>query len=136
MDLFPTIMNFAGGKVPENLDGKSLLPVLRNQPSGQRHHDTLVWDKGKGGCWVVRHGKWKLAHNAGWTHNDYEFKDGKAVAVDAPFTYPDGIQLFDLEDDPSETTNLADQHPETVAELTNLHTVWRAQMSKPGRPKN
>ena len=136
MDLFPTIMNLASGRVPENLDGKSLLPVIRNQSSGQRHHETLVWDKGKGGCWVVRHGKWKLAHNAGWTHNDYEFKDGKAVAVDAPFTYPNGIQLFDLESDPSETKNLADQHPETVAELTRLHAAWRAQMSKPRRPKH
>jgi len=42
-----------------------------------------------------------------------------------------GLNLFNLADDPSETTNLADQMPEKVAELTELHRNWRTSIGKP-----
>ena len=58
------------------------------------------------------------------------------MAVEESYKYPDGIQLFDLESDPSETKNLADQHPETIAELSKLYAAWKAQMGKPVRAKH
>ena len=36
-DFVPTAIELAGGTVPENLDGKSLLPVLSGRTS--KHHD-------------------------------------------------------------------------------------------------
>jgi arylsulfatase A-like enzyme len=133
MDLFPTIMDVVGGTAPDNLDGKSLMPLIKGERESQ--HQTLVWDKGKEDCWVIRHGKWKLANNAGWTHHDYEFKNGQAVRAAKQYTYPDGVQLFDLHADPGETTNLADTNPEVVAELNKLRNAWRKQMSNPTRGK-
>jgi hypothetical protein len=51
-------------------------------------------------------------------------------------SYEDGsVELFDLEADPGETTNLADQLPQQVDSLRNLLLAWRldldAQMPAP-----
>jgi arylsulfatase A-like enzyme len=37
-DFFPTVMELAGAKVPEGLDGKSLLPVLEGRSSSNHDH--------------------------------------------------------------------------------------------------
>jgi arylsulfatase A-like enzyme len=133
MDLFPTIMELIGSNAPNNLDGKSLMPVLKT-PTAQ-HHQTLCWDKGKEDCWVIRHGKWKLAHNNKWEHKTFHYENGKAVRSPEPYVYPGGVQLFDLDADPGETTNLAVNNPEVVAELTKTYKAWRATMGKPVRAK-
>ncbi|WP_194767036.1 sulfatase-like hydrolase/transferase [Tamlana sp. I1] len=127
MDLLPTIMEAIGAPIPNNLDGKSLWPTIENNIS---IHDKLVWSNGRD-SWVVRKGKWRLAHNIGWVHNTYELEGGVALPASDEYQYPDGIQLFDLENDISETKNLKDKYPEIVAELTNVYKKWQQEMSDP-----
>jgi arylsulfatase A len=63
---------------------------------------------------AVRQGKWKLITNADGAHG---LKRNPPAATATPTGHP---QLFNLEQDPGETTNLADRHPERVARLTAL----------------
>ena len=42
-------------------------------------------------------------------------------------------QLYDLERDPSQTTNLHDAHPQVVAELAALLSAYREQIPE-GKP--
>lgn len=105
IDLMPTFLELAGVQYPEvyegrqllNLDGKSLLPVLK---SGDRpDHDALYWEhEGKR---AVRQGPWKLvsAQKGEW-------------------------ELYNMETDRTETHDLSGQYPDKVAALRELYEAW------------
>jgi arylsulfatase A-like enzyme len=71
----------------------------------------LHWQVGLGPTadWAVREGNWKLIGNA---------RDTSRTGPQA-----ERIPLFlaNLRDDPGETTNVAEQHPDLVARLCRLH---------------
>lgn len=97
-DIYATTAAAAGAEVPTDrkMDGVDLLPHVRGEAEGVPH-DTLFWTQDH--YRVVRHRGWKLQRNG---PND-EF-----------------VWLFDLNEDPTEQTNLADERPEKVAELDTL----------------
>jgi hypothetical protein len=41
------------------------------------------------------------------------------------------LELFDLEADPSETTDLAGKYPQKVQELSRQYNAWLDQMAEP-----
>ena len=99
----------------ENLDGAvaedsvSFLPAFKQQPivstrAGVIHHSIS-------GHFGYRLGKWKLLlarGSGGWSAPD----EKAAKKVKAPY-----VQLYNLEEDVAETTNIADKHPEIVNQL-------------------
>lgn len=106
MDLLPTFLSLADpqAKVPDHVDGQSILPVLRgiSQP-----HEYLFWSFNKQRA--VRYGDWKLILN--------------------PPSYPgdeiaDKIWLSNLEADPGEKTNLVNQDPVRVKQLMERIRAW------------
>ena len=106
LDLFPTMVSLAGGNLPDRrLDGFDLKEtLLHNEPSPR---DTMFFyrtDK----LWAVRKGKYK-AHFM--TQSGYG--GDKRVDHDPPL-------LFDLEVDPSEKYNVANQYPEKIEEIRTL----------------
>jgi arylsulfatase A-like enzyme len=128
IDFFPTFLDAAGLPTPENkiLDGVSLLPLLTQ--SGPIAERTLFWHfpiylqayagieddshdalfRTRPGS-ALRQGKWKL--------HEY-FEDGR-------------LELYDLESDLGERSNLADRHPEKAQELRRLLEKWRAETNAP-----
>ncbi len=101
-DLFPTIVSLAGAETGARTDGIDLTPVLlgTGQPASRDH---LYWEFHAGGGWrAVRQGRWKAIQR-------HVRKD-----PDAP------IALYDLRDDPNETTDVAADHPELVAALIEI----------------
>lgn len=137
MDIFPTILELAGVSAPNNLDGKSLISVLKKNKIN--HHKHLVWALNPN-KWVVRKGKWKLTNNAGWKHNHFVLNDNGDVAKAArDYRYPNEPQLFDLENDLGETTNLLTTYPRVASSLRKLYENWNQQMPGPltpqGKPK-
>ena len=101
-DVMPTLADIANVEQPKNLDGISFLPTLLGNEK-QTKHEYLYWEfHEKGGRQAVRKGKWKGV---------------KYHVLKQPNKQ---IQLFDLEKDPSETNNIAADHPEVVKELTKL----------------
>jgi arylsulfatase A-like enzyme len=101
MDLYPTLAEAAGARLPRRVDGRSLLPVLRGEaaPDDPR---TLFWVRREGGpyrgqaAYAVRRGPWKLLQN----------RPGE------PF------RLYHLGRDPREQTDVAADHPEQVEALS------------------
>lgn len=92
-DFLPTACDLAGMEAPSEIDGISMLPVLTGLE--QEEHTSLYWEFTEaGGAQALRMGKWKLVRNR--------------VISEAPGT----IELYDLEVDPGEQTNVAAQHPE------------------------
>lgn len=129
MDIFPTILDLIGEPAPANLDGKSLLPVLRGDVKTQ--HESLVWSLDHN-RWAVRKGNWKLSNNNGWEHANFSIDaDGYCQPNPELATYPGGLCLFNLEDDIGETVDLSKEYPEIVEQLKAVHTRWDAQMQDP-----
>jgi arylsulfatase A len=112
-DLLPTLAKLAGVAPPAvPLDGRSLARVLREPDAPEPHAGrALHWQVGHGpnADWAVREGDWKLIGNA------------RDTGVAAAQTERIPLFLANLKDDPGETTNLAERHPDVVARLRRLH---------------
>ena len=93
----------------------SSAPVIRaaDAPSPDR---VLHWQTGRGrnAPWAVRDGDWKLLGNP------------RDPSDKAPLTDDDRLFLVNLAEDASEMKNLANQHPEVVQRLEQLHNAWLA----------
>lgn len=116
MDWFPTIAELTGAKVTEKIDGKSMMPIIKN--NGKSKHDVVYWQVGtysdNRSQWAVRKGSWKLIGNV------IEPNKGNKK-MDLPDLF-----LVNLDKDVSETNNVADQNPEKLAELLKIHQDWLA----------
>ena len=136
MDVFPTVVQLAGGESPDNLDGQSLVPILNDKvdvasPGPQIcGHDYLCFSDGKQ-TWSIRQGDWKLISSPGWMHLNYRLDEDNIAHRAEDEIYPQGLILFNLKDDVGETTDLSSSHPERVKNMTALYDAWRAEMGKP-----
>ena len=106
-DIFPTILEACGGDVSEyELDGKSLVPMIEG--TGESLHDYIFWEME--GQTAVRKGRYKLVINGRLE----EFAEVQ-----------DEYFLSDIEADPGEKINLAEELPELCEELKNAALSWR-----------
>lgn len=96
MDLFPSLIKFAGGKVPSNLDGIDFLtPMKKGKKLAERD---LFWAADNKSA--MRQGDWKL------------LKDAK------------GAQLYNLAEDIKESNNLAGEYPERFEAMKKAIDDW------------
>jgi len=108
VDFYPTLAALAGAKLPADrpLDGRSLAPLLADPraPWPDRLLFTHVgrWEQGQAdaakftNC-AVRNGRFRLVNNQ---------------------------ELYDVQADPGETTNVLDEHPEVVADMRRAYDAW------------
>ena len=111
MDIGPTLCELTGTQPPPSQDGRSLLPEITE---GAEDPDRPVlsewvqgWDPTPVPMRAVRRRRWKLICSQ---HSEIE------------------DQLFDLETDPAEVNNRAEDRPEVVAQLENhLEEGWEPE---------
>lgn len=113
LDIFPTALAAAGVQPPSDLslDGVNLLPYLSGNVS-ESPHQTLYW-----------------RYACGDGEFGYAVRDGNYKLVDS--VYKGKKLLFDLQTDPWERQDLAEQQPETVERLTRLIQRWDEQNMPP-----
>ncbi len=115
IDLLPTLAKLAGASAPADnvIDGRDIWPLLSNQRDAAAPHDAFYFYWGTE-LHAVRSGSWKLHVPHPYQSLDNVGRDGmpgKYVRKELP------LSLFDLDKDPAESTNLAEQHPEVVKKL-------------------
>lgn len=133
MDLLPTLGKIVNQPLLNPVDGTSLLPLIRGEVEQLHAGDALCWDSGpKRNNWAVQLGSWKLVYSRdGKTYNRYELgADGLVKALPEVRTRR-GMQLYNLNDDPGETRNLAETFPERAARMEKMYRQWRSQMADP-----
>lgn len=112
-DVFPTLAEVVGFEVPEGLDGISLAPTLLGKPDEQQEHEFLYWEfLEQGGKKAVTTSKWK------------------AILLDTEKKNPKPIELYDLVNDPEESTNVASEHPDQVKRMEK----WIEKSHSPPTP--
>lgn len=99
-DVLPTLVEVAGGEVPQQIDGISMLPTLTGHPENQPQHDVMYWELNNNQA--LRVGDWKLVRLTEGPHQ------------------PTQTMLFNLADDVGEQENLAESHPEQLARMLKL----------------
>lgn len=116
VDVFPTLVELAGlpdAEVPQSLDGVSLVPVLEDPEVRVRNHAYHAYPKRKLGR-AIRTERYRLVQ---WLGED-------APADQAEY------ELYDYENDPSETHNLAAQEADVVVELAKILEKYPKPISK------
>lgn len=119
IDLFPTLARMIGAELPKHaIDGLDIGPLLFGGETEKSPHDALFFYWGEG-LEAVRSGDWKLH----FPHK-YRSLDGKPGGKDGrPSRYMEKstpLALFQLRDDPAESTNVSAAHPDVVGRLTAL----------------
>ncbi|NIA29591.1 MAG: sulfatase-like hydrolase/transferase [Actinobacteria bacterium] len=106
LDVFPTVLNFAGIQPAADIDGQNLQPVWEGKKSGVRDAVFLAFGKGQR---AIHKCPWKLIR------------------------YPqiNYTQLFNLQDDPDELYNLAEE-PEQVSRVKELMNLLKTRQQKFG----
>jgi arylsulfatase A-like enzyme len=138
LDVFPTIAAAAGAKLSSShrpLDGVNLLPYL-NGTLADAPHERLFWRAG--GNYAVRNERWKLiVVNRAPVQQFLEVNRSDAAGLLRDGPYP-GLSplgqasiLYDLANDPGETKNVADQHPEIVERLRSQYEQWNQENISP-----
>lgn len=120
VDLFPTFCAVAGAPLPTGYsgDGENMTAALDNRPFVPTK--TIFWEYGRKSKFfhypgppydrsphlAVREGKWKLLVNADGT----------------------GVELYDLQADENETTNLADKNSDLAKRLAAAALKWKKSL--------
>ena len=103
-DVLPTLAEIGGAQKPDNIDGISFLPTLLGRKDQQKH-DYLYWEfPAYKGQQAVRMGNWKAVRK--------NIFDGDM-----------DIKLYDLEDDPGESKNIAGNYPEIIAVMDSIMKI-------------
>lgn len=112
VDLVPTLLDLAAGEIPA-CDGRSAAPVLRGEEAEQRPFVVGQFYGKKGWISPIR-----MLRTPGYKYNLY---------------IEHGEELYDLEQDPSELVNLADdaEHAARKAELRASLESWIAANDDP-----
>lgn len=126
IDVMPTLLDAAGVAAPDNLDGRSMLPLLEGRavdwPDRQiviqthRGNEPQRWHH-----FALIEQRWKLVHPTGFGR--------ETMPEEVPF------ELYDLVADPGESNDLAAERPEKVAELKAAYSAWFDDVSST-RPDN
>lgn len=118
MDLFVTAVELAGGSLPEDrvYDGKNLLPVFMDATGEVR--DEIFYYLGAQ-LFAVRKGPWKMHYK---TLTPYVGES--AETHDPPL-------LYNVEEDPGESRNVADKFPEIIKALDQVADQHRNSFLPP-----
>ena len=110
LDFYKTFCELAGVTIPDKvqeIDGRSLLPLLEDPQA--------AWDDR---ALFVHKGRWDKEDNP----DDSRYRD--CAVRTARWRFVNNKELFDISVDPFESTDVAAEHPEVIAELRAKFDQW------------
>ena len=119
IDIFPTIAEITNSKLPDHkIDGVSLFPLLKGEKNANPRNSFLFYYN-KNDLEAVRMGKWKLV--LPHLYRSYTGVEPGKDGWPGPYSKVKcGLELYDLENDEFETTNVIDENPDIVNEIMKL----------------
>ncbi len=131
MDLLPTFADLAKAPLPKQpIDGRDISALMFGKPGAKSPHEVFYHYDGGHRLMAVRKGKWKLMFPQ--TYNSPIPGSGGLPGKDQRKEIP--LSLFDLQNDVGETTNVADKHPDVVAQLKKHAEEMRKDLGDGKQP--
>lgn len=117
VDIFPTLCDLSGLRIPENLDGKSLLPLMKNPEVLVNEFAVSQYPHGGKMGYSIRTSQYRLNW---WMNNG--FRSNNPFSKDLIVAK----ELYDYEKDPLETVNVLDdkEYVRIVADLENKMSAF------------
>ncbi len=109
IDMMPTLLEFAGITYEGDMDGTSLVPILKGGTEPEERPLFFVWTRGYPQPYsnmAVRKGPFKLVGQTEY---------GEST---------DLLQLYNLEEDPYEQIDMSNEYPEIKADLLEELNLW------------
>jgi len=131
IDILPTLAKLSGQNLkPANpIDGKDISDLIFANDSAKSPHEYFYYYKRKtSDLLAIRWGKWKFHKK----YSRFNLVPGKKGRLKKQY-YSGSIELFDLEKDISETTNLAADYPQIVKKLTDQMEKFDTQLKQNAR---
>jgi len=119
LDILPTVADLAGAKLPANpVDGKNVWGLIAGRPGAQNPSAYYPFSTGSRFEGIISgDGHWKL-------HLPHKYRTLVKAANDgAAGKYRQekiGLSLFDMKNDPYETTNVLEKHPDIAEKLQQI----------------
>lgn len=111
LDILPTLAQLAGAALPANqVEGRSLLPLIADPKA--------AWDDR---LLVTHVGRWKTGEEP----DDHQWQ-GFALR-NQQYRFVNNKELFDMQIDPGQKTNIFDQQPDVVADMRAYYETWWKQ---------
>ncbi len=130
IDILPTIAELTGAKLPtKKIDGKSMNHLMVGKTDLPPHHDAyyFYYKQNELHGILSGDGRWKL-----YLPHQYRSLNGRVGTDDGlPINYDQNLitqELYDLNNDISESTDVAAQHPEIVAQLLEHAELARQEL--------
>ena len=128
IDLAGSLAALSGQSLPTEscLDSFNVMSALLGETTGTGRDHLVQQNNGNNGTYALRSNKWKL--------HRYDKKSARNVVVEQSLanTKVPQYQLFNIDDDPTETTNVISDHPEIAARLkSQLASIIEAGRSRP-----
>ena len=128
IDIVPTFAKLIGAKLPDHkIDGHDIAPLMFGEDNAKSPHTGFLCYYGGGQLQAIRDPRFKLHFP-----HQYRTMAGRPGGTNgSPKPYSQGkigLELFDLDNDPGETTDVSAKHPEVVARLQKLADAARKDL--------
>jgi arylsulfatase len=128
IDILPTLAEWMGSSSPLHIDGKSAVSIFEGESNAVSPQDAYFFYYRNNDLEAIRYGKWKLH----FPHNYRSMVDNPVGNSGLPGKYDysvkTGLELYNLETDPSETTNVIEAYPDVLKQLHVLANDMRADL--------
>lgn len=131
IDLLPTIAEFTrstNSMGDLEIDGLSIAKLMRGETNAESPHEALYFWYRRGELQAMRAGKWKLHFPHAYRSMEGQTPGNNGVPGKYDYSPKTGLELYDLENDPAETTDLADANPVVMDRLTTMAMEKRRQL--------
>jgi len=110
IDLLPTALAALQIPIPKNLhwDGQNLWPIIQGKARGQGERNVVLQ----------------------WHRGDVPEAFRGSAVVGTRWKLVNGVELYDLESDPRETSDVANNHPEILSQLRSYYEQWFSEVGE------
>ncbi len=109
IDMLPTMASLLGFDVDRKIDGETLYPLLSGKKEELKE-------------------RFMVCHTGRWADGKAQQSKYRKYAVqNRRYRLVNNKELYDIERDPGETTNVIDQHPRLVAKMRRFYEKWWAE---------